>query len=149
MKKRTLPRTTLLQVRKRPEARRRSFARKTLTTGVLRRNPNTQFALVDVANLSYDTVNEIAVQVFDWSSGSAVPLAVQPCELEVCKVALSPNSSDFLYADVSGVEFKYEVRITLPREANVLVNVTGVSEAPFTPQVGDNVLQHSLVEIRD
>ncbi|MFH5187305.1 hypothetical protein ACHHV8_34645 [Paenibacillus sp. TAB 01] len=148
--KKTIVGQRLPVVRSRNVSKQKSPARPRLfSTGILRRNPNTSFALVDVMNLGSGTISDIAVQVFDWSSGTAVPLNVSPCELPVCKVTLSPRTSDFLYADVSGVEFKYEVRISLPRHANVLLNVTGVSAAPFTPQVGDNVLQHNLVEIRN
>ncbi|TBL76051.1 hypothetical protein [Paenibacillus thalictri] len=122
--------------------------RATYSTGILRKPPKTKFALVDVVNLNKGGSRTVEVQVFDWSNGSPVPLKVTPCGTRKCRVVVGPNKSVFLYADVSRVKFKYEVRITMSLDPKLIANVYGVTNAPFTPQAGDTVLQRSLVRIR-
>lgn len=121
----------------------------TYSTGILRRPAKTKFALVDVVNLSKERLRIVTVQVFDWSNGSPVPLKVSPCGAKKCSVKVAPNKSVFLYADVSRVQFKYEVRLTRNADRKLISNVFGVTKAPFTPQEGDTVLQRNLVRIRD
>lgn len=121
--------------------------RVTLTTGILRRPKKTKFALVDVVNLHKFVSRKLTVQIFDWSSGSPVPLKVTPCGTKTCNVTVGPNKSVFLYADVSQVKFKYEVRITQRDCRTLVTNVFGVTKAPFTPQAGDTVLQSNLIKI--
>lgn len=62
-------------------------------------------------------------------------------------MTVGPNKSIFLYADVSHVKFKYEVRITQLESRTLVTNVFGVTNAPFTPQAGDTVLQSNLIKI--
>ncbi|MWC29417.1 hypothetical protein [Paenibacillus sp. MMS18-CY102] len=131
----------------RPKRRLSGATLGTYTTGILRRPPGTQFSLVDAVNLSKFS-RSVTVRVYDWSSGTPVALPVFPCETRSCTVWLGANRSDFLYADVSNVQFKYEVRITRPIDRNLVTNVFGVSNTPFTPQPGDTVLQKNLVRIR-
>ncbi|MCY9668482.1 hypothetical protein M5X11_26745 [Paenibacillus alginolyticus] len=90
----------------------------------------------------------VTVQVFDWSTGSAIPLKVSPCNRKNCTVTVAPHKSVFLFADVSKVKFKYEVLITQLHDRKLVTNVTGVTNAPFTPQEGDTVLQRSLIKIK-
>ncbi|MGO4276534.1 hypothetical protein AB4Z22_43045, partial [Paenibacillus sp. TAF58] len=90
----------------------------------------------------------VMVQVFDWSTGSPIPLKVSPCNRKKCTVIVAPNKSVFLFADVSKVKFKYEVRITQHKDCKLVTNVTGVTKAPFTPQEGDTVLQRSLIRLK-
>lgn len=116
------------------------------TTGILRKSPRTRFALVDAVNLGRFSRN-ITVQVIDWSSGSPVPLKVVPCNKKRCTQTVMPNKSVFLYADVSKVQFKYEVRITQPVNCRFVTNVFGVTKTPFRPLEGGTVLQHDLVKI--
>lgn len=104
--------------------------RVTFSTGILRRPNKTKFALVDVVNFNKKCSCSVTVQVFDWSTGSP------------------SNKSVFLFADVSKVRFKYEVRITQHKDRKLVANVTGVTNAPFTPQEGDTVLQRSLIRIK-
>lgn len=119
------------------------------TTGLLRRNPDTHYALVDLVNLGTTIAKRMTVQVFDWSSGLPVALELTPCQTTKCLVSLAPGTSDFVYADVSGVAFKYEVRIARhAANANVVLNVSGLSDEPMTPQVGNNVLQLGLFRIK-
>lgn len=140
--------------RSRTRNRRMAGARATTTravfsTGILRRNPGTTFALVDLVNLGAATANRMTVQVFDWSSGLPVALNLTPCDTTKCFVSLAPGTSNFVYADVSGVEFKYEVRITRAAfNRNVVFNVSGLSGEPLTPQVGNNVLQLQLFRVK-
>jgi len=122
--------------------------RATLSTGILRRPRKTKFALVDVVNLNKAASRLVTVQVFDWSAGAPVPLKVSPCNTKTCTVRVAPNSSVFFFADVSKVSFKYEVRITQLLDRKLITNVFGVTNAPFTPQDGDTVLQRNLVRIR-
>lgn len=116
------------------------------TTGILRKNPRTRFALVDAVNLGQASRN-ITVQVIDWSNGSPVPLKVVPCNTRRCTQVVGPNKSVFLYADVSKVQFKYEVRIIQPANRRFVTNVFGVTKTPFKPLEGGTVLQHDLVKI--
>ncbi|SEO34959.1 hypothetical protein [Paenibacillus sp. OV219] len=128
----------------------RTPVRAVFSTGILRRNPGTNFALVDLVNLGKTIAREMRVQVFDWSSGLPVPLTLSPCNTTTCLVSLAPGTSNFVYADVSNVQFRYEVRITRRSvNRNVILNVTGLGEQPtLTPQTGNNVLQHGLVRLK-
>lgn len=119
----------------------------TFSTGILRRPKKTKFALVDVVNLNKAISRKVTVQVLDWSTGSPIPLKVSPCGTKVCRVTAAPNKSVFLFADVSKVRFKYEVRITHHGDNKLITNVSGVTNAPFTPQEGDTVLQRNLIRI--
>jgi hypothetical protein len=116
------------------------------TTGILRKSPRTRYALVDAVNLG-PTSRNITVQVIDWSSGSPVPLKVVPCGKKRCTQTVGPNKSVFLYADVSKVQFKYEVRIIQPVNCRFVTNVFGVTQMTFKPLEGGTVLQHDLVKI--
>ncbi|SDX33007.1 hypothetical protein [Paenibacillus sp. CF384] len=128
---------------------RKSYSRAVYSTGILRRNPGTNFALVDLVNLGYKNALRMCVQVFDWSSGLPVALKVSPCNTTKCFVPLAPGTSNFVYADVSSVSYKYEVRISRSTaNRNVILNVFGLSKEPLTPQTGNNVLQHALVRIK-
>lgn len=118
-----------------------------LSTGILRRPKKTKFALIDIVNLNKMRCRRVTVQVFDWSSGSPVPLKVSPCVRKICTVSIAPNKSVFLFADVSKVSFKYEVRIRQNEDPKLITNVTGVTNTPFTPQAGDTVLQRNLIKI--
>ncbi|MDQ0899589.1 hypothetical protein [Paenibacillus sp. V4I7] len=123
--------------------------RVTLSTGILRRPNKTKFALVDVVNFNRERSRRVTVQVFDWSTGSPIPLKVSPCNnTKQCTVTVAGGKSVFLFADVSKVRFKYEVRITQHHDRKLVTNVTGVTNAPFTPQEGDTVLQSSLIRIK-
>ncbi len=116
------------------------------TTGILRKSPLMRFALVDAVNLT-GWSQDITVQVIDWSSGSPIHLKVSPCNRTKCTQGVGPNKSVFLYADISKVEFKYEVRITQPVTRRFVTNVFGVTRSPFKPLQGGTVLQHELVRI--
>ncbi|WP_063891865.1 hypothetical protein [Paenibacillus sp. Soil787] len=122
--------------------------RVTFSTGILRRPNKTKFALVDVVNFNKKCSCRVTVQVFDWSTGSPIPLKVSPCNRNKCTVTVAGGKSVFLFADVSKVKFKYEVRITQHKDRKLVTNVTGVTNAPFTPQEGDTVLQRSLIRIK-
>lgn len=122
--------------------------RVTLSTGILRRSKKTKFALVDVVNFNKECSRKVTVQVFDWSTGSPIPLKVSPCNTKKCTLTVASNKSVFLFADVSKVRFKYEVRITQHNDHKLVTNITGVTNAPFTPQEGDTVLQRSLIRIK-
>jgi hypothetical protein len=117
------------------------------STGILRKHPDTNFALVDAVNLDPHRVRAVAVQVFDWSTGFPVPLLVSPCNTTSCKLIIHPNTSVFFFADISTVEFKYEVRITRSEDRMMVTNVFGVTAEPFTPQEGGTVLQQELVKV--
>lgn len=124
------------------EAKRANYS-----TGIVRRSPRTRFALVDVVNLNPTRARSVTVQVFDWSNGSPIPLKVSPCGAKKCTIMVAPNKSVFLYADVSRVSFKYEVRITQSGDRKLITNVYGVTNEPFTPQEGGTVLQRSLIKL--
>ncbi|REE86481.1 hypothetical protein A8990_11090 [Paenibacillus taihuensis] len=104
------------------EGCRRVPVRTVFTTGILRRNPGTNFALVDLVNLGKTIAREMKVEVFDWSSGLPVPLTLTPCNQAACLVSLAPGMSNFVFADVSNAQFKYEVRISR-RTVNFSLNL--------------------------
>ncbi|WP_036604929.1 hypothetical protein [Paenibacillus assamensis] len=117
------------------------------STGILRKAPRTNYALVDVVNVNNRHSRSVTVQVFDWSDGNPVPLKLVPYSLRTCRIRVGPNKSIYVYADVSKVKFKYEVRITQSDARDLISNVTGVTKVTFAPQAGDTVLQHNLVRI--
>ncbi|MCR8844979.1 hypothetical protein NQ117_14955 [Paenibacillus sp. SC116] len=117
------------------------------STGILRKAPRTNYALVDVVNLNTRNSRSVTVQVFDWSNGNAIPLKLSPYHLRTCRIRVGPNQSVYVYADVTKVKFKYEVRITQSDARDLISNVTGVTKVTFAPQAGDTVLQHNLVRI--
>ncbi|TVX88097.1 hypothetical protein [Paenibacillus agilis] len=116
------------------------------STGILRKAPRTNYALVDVVNLNTRNSRSITVQVFDWSNGNPIPLKLSP-RMRTGRIRVGPNKSVYVYADVSKVKFKYEVRITQSDARDLISNVTGVTRVTFAPQAGDTVLQHNLVRI--
>ncbi|ACT00543.1 hypothetical protein [Paenibacillus sp. JDR-2] len=116
------------------------------TTGILRRNTNTNYAIVDAVNLNGYGDRKIMVQVFDWSSGAPVALPVYPCQTKRCIVTVGPNRSAYLYADVSKVQFKYEVRISRVIDRNLVNNVFGLNKM-FSPQSGNTVLERNLIKL--
>ncbi|AWB43009.1 hypothetical protein DCC85_01345 [Paenibacillus sp. CAA11] len=117
------------------------------STGILRRPGNVRYALVDVVNLNRTTSRNVTVEVFDWSSGSPVALQIQPTGSQRCKVKVGPNQTVYLYADISNVRFKYEVRVSRILDRRLIANVFGVTNVPYAPQEGGTVLQRNLVKI--
>ncbi|GLX66467.1 hypothetical protein [Paenibacillus glycanilyticus] len=118
----------------------------TYTTGILRRNTNTNYAIVDVVNLNRYGSRKVIVQVYDWSSGAPIALPVFPCQTKSCTAKVGPNRSAYLYADVSKVQFKYEVRITRVIDVNLINNVFGLNKL-FSPQSGNTVLERNLIKL--
>ncbi|MCM3626958.1 hypothetical protein M3194_06235 [Paenibacillus glycanilyticus] len=102
----------------------------TYTTGILRRNTNTNYAIVDMVNLNRYGSRKVKVQIYDWSNGTPVALPVYPCRTAV---TVEPNRSTYTYADVSKVSFKYEVRITRVIDPNLVNNVFGLNKL-YSPQ---------------
>lgn len=72
-------------------------------------------------------------------------MKVSPCGSKTCTVRVGPHKSVFLYSDVSKVRFKYEVCLIQQLDRQLITNVYGVTNAPFTPQEGGTVLQRNLV----
>jgi hypothetical protein len=116
------------------------------TTGILRRNTNTNYAIVDIVNLNRYGSRKVKVQVYDWSNGTPVALPVYPCRTKSCAVPVEPNQSTYLYADVTKVLYKYEVRITRVIDRNLVNNVFGLNKL-FSPQSGNTVLERNLIRL--
>jgi len=118
---------------------------KILSTGVLRRHSDTLFLTVEALNADPDSFRSVTVQMFDWSSGSPVAIAM----IDPTTQTIPPNSyRTFRSAALSPGLFAYEVRIFHPKDKDVVVNVFGLSDIVFDPQTGNNAMQHDLAVLK-
>lgn len=115
-----------------------------LSTGVLRRHSSTRFLTVEAMNVDPDDSRTVSVQMFDWSSGSPVLLPMADPTTQT----IPPNQyRTFRSFELPATTFAYEVRITHPKDKDVVTNVFGLSAIQFDPQEGNNVLQHDLARL--
>lgn len=115
-----------------------------LSTGILRRHSATLFLTVDAMNIDPDDAHRVTVEMFDWSSGSPIPLPLVDPSTQI----LAPNRYvTFRSAALPAGVFAYEVRIIHPNDRDVVTNVFGLSAIEFNPQEGNNVLQHDLAKL--
>lgn len=116
-----------------------------LTTGILNRNRNTNFAHIEVAN--YSTTSEsVVVAVYSWDGLNPVLIPGG-----VFNVTLPANSRRTFNVNVSSF-IHYAVRLNIPEDRNVVVNIFGVTGGFSDPnflanQEGNTVLFEDLVEI--
>ncbi|WP_318285246.1 hypothetical protein [Peribacillus simplex] len=119
----------------------------TLSTGVLRKEPGTVSAVVNLVNLD-DNQHRVTVEVWNWSSYS------NPVKLPVLignnipvnfPYGLAPENLAVMYTNLSGVLF-YEIRIIHSKEKNIITNCFGRS-GTLVAQEGNTVLDHQLVKV--
>lgn len=115
---------------------------KILSTGVLAKDRTTVFAGITLVNLDPNDKRRIVVQVFDWDSGSPIPVPTDTPN----PITLNPKTSVRVTANLNNAFF-YEIRIYHPGDKDVLVNCYGVSNFPFVNGEGNTVLHHELVEV--
>ncbi|MFD0670738.1 hypothetical protein [Cohnella sp. GCM10027633] len=116
-----------------------------LSTGVLRRHSSTAFLTVEALNVDPDDAHSVTVQMFDWSSGSPVSIAM----VDPTTQTLPPDQyRTFRSFQLSPALYAYEVRITHTKDKDVVTNVFGLSQIAFDPQEGNNVLQHDLAHLK-
>lgn len=118
-----------------------------LSTGVLRREPGTVSAVINLANLA-DKDQKVTVEVWNWSSYSnpvKLPVLIGNNEPVQFPCILAPQNLAVMYTDLSGVLF-YEIRIIQSKEQNIITNCFGRS-ATLVAQEGNTVLDHQLVKL--
>ena len=119
----------------------------TRSTGVLRREPDTVTAVVNLVNVD-DSNHDVTVEVWDWSSYSnpvMLPVLIGNNEIVDFPYFLAPENLAVMYADITGVLF-YEIVISHPDEENIIVNCFGRSPN-LTAQEGNTVLDNQLVQL--
>ena len=93
---------------------------KILSTGVIKKDPTSNIAHIEVVNLDSDDTRKVIVQAFDWDSNSPVAIPVTPSGT----VTINPNtlvSFDVFLIDVIN---HFEVRITFVKTSeDVVANV--------------------------
>ena len=119
----------------------------TLSTGVLRVEPGTVTAVVNLANLD-NRRHQVRVEVWNWSLFSNPPLLPVLIGNNVpvtFPYVLEPNHLAVMYANLAGVLF-YEIRVTYSDNKNIITNCFGRS-GTLAAQEGNTVLDHQLVQI--
>ncbi|MCA0756514.1 hypothetical protein KP806_15775 [Paenibacillus sp. N4] len=107
------------------------------STGVLKKNPNTNFAHTEVMNRGASPITA-NVMVFDWDTNTPVRIGNNT-------VTVPANALRFFNTSLVGVNDHYEVIVTLSSTTNVIVNHFGLSGN--TPQEGNVVLDRDFVTI--
>jgi len=121
--------------------------RVTLSTGVLRKEPGTVSAVINLANLD-DKGHHVNVEVWNWSSYSnpvKLPVLIGNNTQVNFPYHLAPENLAVMYTDLTGVLF-YEIRITHRKEKNIITNCFGRANN-LAAQEGNTVLNHQLVKI--
>lgn len=120
----------------------------TLTTGILRREPETVSAVVNLSNLDRRS-RYITVEVWDWSSYSnptKLPVLIGNNLPIYFPYLLASNNLAVLYTDLSNVLF-YEIRFIHRKERNIVTNAFG-RNATLEAQPGNTVLDSQLTRIK-
>lgn len=121
------------------------------STGVLTVEPQTVSAVANVVNLDKYNSEFVTVEVWDWSSyDSPVQLSVYYFDdvLVSFPYKLDPNKLAVFYADLGAANAElFEIRIICSGNPNLIVNCFGRSGPPYESQVGNTVLQGSLVKL--
>lgn len=120
----------------------------TLTTGILRKEPETVSAVVNLSNLDRRS-RYITVEVWDWSSYSnptKLPVLIGNNLPIYFPYLLASNNLAVLYTDLSNVLF-YEIRFIHRKERNIVTNAFGRSET-LEAQPGNTVLDSQLTRIK-
>ena len=118
-----------------------------VSTGVMRREPGTISAVVNLVNLDNKSHN-VEVEVWNWSAYSnptKLPVLIGNNIPVKFPYRLSSENLAVMYADLTGVLF-YEIRITLPKEGDIIGNCFG-RNAALVAQEGNTVLDQQLVRI--
>jgi hypothetical protein len=120
-------------------------SRRCLTAGILNRNINTNFAHIEIANFT-DVTQNVIITVFTWGTPTATP--IPGCTFNINVAA---NSRRTLNCSVIG-RIHYEVRVNIPENVDLIVNVFGVMGGLADPnfranQEGNTVLFQDLVPL--
>lgn len=126
--------------------------RKILSTGILRKEPGTDWAFVTILNLD-DGARDVTVEVWDWSFHDTplkLPVVTENKVISNWPIEVYPNHGIEVYSDISnGAITLYEIRIFHPGDRDVVVNCFGRGSAPgYAAQNGNTVFQKELVEVR-
>lgn len=120
---------------------------KTVSTGVLRKEPVTISTVVNLVNTGL-SCEQVVIEVWNWSSYSnpvQLPVLIgnnQPVDFPY---SLPAGNLAVMYTNLSGVLF-YEVRVTYAEDTNIVVNSFGRSNA-LAAQEGNTVLNNQFVQI--
>jgi hypothetical protein len=123
--------------------------KETLSTGVLRKEPGTASAVINLSNVGQST-KDVTVEVWNWSSYSnpvQLPVLIGNNVAVDFPYQLAPENLAVMYTNLTGVLF-YEIRIIRPKGENLIVNCFGRS-TNLTAQEGNTVLNNQLVKIKD
>lgn len=122
----------------------------TLTTGVLKREPDTVSAVINIVNLSKYNSENVIVEVWDWSNFTkckkVLVLIGDNCPVKF-PYKLKPNNLAAMYAPLGCTVNLFEIRIIYPKGTNIIANCFGRSLRPSASQEGNTVLHSQLVEI--
>lgn len=125
-----------------------------LSTGVLQREPLTTCATVNIVNLNKQGFEYITVEVWDWSNYSdpiKLPLYYYDNVLVPLPYKLEAENLAIFYADLNAAgTHLYEIRISYSGNHNIIFNCFGRDSGdPSASQVGNTVLQSSLIKLQD
>ncbi|MCX7745966.1 MAG: hypothetical protein N2645_03600 [Clostridia bacterium] len=122
------------------------MSKKILTTGILNKHAETNFAHVTVENLDCKP-HWVDVKVINWTNPN------NPIELYVIPnhaIKVGPKNAQYFNSGVAGVTH-YEIRIITDACDHVIVNCFGVTD-PCTcsrNQEGNTVLYKDLINLND
>lgn len=119
----------------------------TLSTGVLRVEPGTVSAVVNLVNLD-NRRHQVRVEVWNWSLYSIptlLPVLIGDDVPVSFPYVLEPNNLAVMYANLTGVLF-YEIRVSYSENKNIITNCFGRS-GTLAAQEGNTVLDYQLVQI--
>jgi hypothetical protein len=120
-----------------------------LSTGVLLREPASFNAHVEVVNLDPNDTHTVKVEIFDWGVDQVwndpKPVPVSPSG----STAIGPHTNQSFIALINQSTTQptlklshYEVRITLPRDKDIVVNC-------FAIEAGGRIIEVNTVRHRD
>lgn len=110
---------------------------KTLSTGVIKKDPTSNFAHIEVVNLDPNDSRTVFVQAFNWDTNS--PVAIPGSSL----VTLNPNTLVSFNASLAGVVNHFEVRITFIRTSeDAVANVFEVQDNTPLKSIWHGELRH-------
>ena len=121
--------------------------KETFSTGVLRREPGTVSAVINLVNLDNED-HGVTVEVWNWSSYSnptKLPVLIGNNVPVSFPYTLAAENLAVMYTNLTGILF-YEIRIIHARERNIIVNSFG-RNALLAAQEGNTVLNHQLVKV--
>jgi hypothetical protein len=121
---------------------------RTLSTGVLVRDPTSFNAHVEVVNLHPNDTHTVTVEIFDWGVDQVwndpKPVPVSPSG----PTAIGPHTNQAFLALITQAITHYEIRITLPRNKPLVVNCFAIDFESGGRIIDGNTVRHrELVEV--